>query len=676
VFVGYADNLRAGTTQTPNPWAGSTGVNFQGSTSGNDGGAIRVANATGVVETVDFVTLSIGGCTFDIWPHGVSLPSGGQLIVTQTLPGASNGCPTGTITGPSLLDTSDIGANGAGWAGICTQSNVIPQVNVSVDGVVTTYPDSGQVLNTNGVDAASCARPGFPSGNETTQWVSIGQPPCPAGATLTLSPASQTDPVGSMATVIANFAACGSPLQGATVDFAVTSGPNAGAAGSGTVDPTGNASFSYSSAVTGTDNLQASVSNVAGTITSNPVTVNWILASPVIRTSPSASVPAGGTLADTATVSGGFNPGGSVSFNLYGNGTCTGTPVFSAPGRPLSSGGAATSGSSPALAVGTYNWVAIYGGDVNNNPATSPCGSETVVVTRTSPTLPTIPSGSVPAGGVVSDSATVSGGFHPMGTVTFTLFGPGDPTCRTVLATRTGSVSSGGKASSGNVTVGAAGTYNWVAAYSGDANNNPATSGCGREAIIVTAQRLTGRAYDLAANATLEGKPLLAITPIPDTGAISTTSSSTTSTPCVATLGGLVAAHALCVNVTTTAFPGKSTASASVADTTVGIPTIPTIAMKAVQSTSTTTCAGSTGSTTIAFLEVGGTVVIAQPTMIAPNTRISVGLVTLTLNEQIPFSGPDKGLTVNAVHVNVNALNLAQTDVIVASSESDIGNCP
>jgi len=144
----------------------------------------------------------------------------------------------------------------------------------------------------------------------------------------------------------------------------------------------------------------------------------------------------------------------------------------------------------------------------------------------------------------------------------------------------------------------------------------------------------------------------------------------------VATLSGLVSADVLCANVTTVAFPGKSTASASVADARVGIVGVPTIAVRAVQSTSTTTCGGSAGTTTIDFLQVGSTVVIAVPTQVAPNTTINVGVVKLVLNEQIPFSTPDKGLTVNAVHATVNAAGLAKVDVIVASSKSDIGNCP
>lgn len=80
--------------------------------------------------------------------------------------------------------------------------------------------------------------------------------------------------------------------------------------------------------------------------------------------------------------------------------------------------------------------------------------------------------------------------------------------------------------------------------------------------------------------------------------------------------------------------------------------------------------------TTIAFLKVGNTVVIAEPTNVAPNTTVNVGVVKLVLNEQTPITTPDKGLTVNAVHVTVDALGLAKTNVVLASSESDIGNCP
>ncbi|MEA2137273.1 MAG: hypothetical protein QOG56_423 [Solirubrobacteraceae bacterium] len=294
---------------------------------------------------------------------------------------------------------------------------------------------------------------------------------------------------------------------------------------------------------------------------------------------------------------------------------------------------------------------------------------------KAGPALKTTPSDSVPVGGSISDSATVIGGASPTGSVVFKLYGPGDTTCTTPIATRTG-VLSGDTATSGDVTAATPGTYNWVATYGGDAGNEPATSPCGSEKVLVTSQILTGRAFGLRATATLLGLPIVNVLPIPDTGHVSKTSSSTTTTPCVATLSGAVGAHALCAKVVTVASPApaRSTASASVADSSVAITLTPTVTTRAVQSTSTTTCAGSSGTTTIAYLKVGSTVVIAQPTNVAPNTKVTVGVVKLVLNEQIPFSTPDAGLTVNAVHETVNAGGVA-ANVIIASSESDIGNC-
>ncbi|WP_084258993.1 vWA domain-containing protein [Microtetraspora malaysiensis] len=312
------------------------------------------------------------------------------------------------------------------------------------------------------------------------------------------------------------------------------------------------------------------------------------------------------------------------------------------------------------------------------NGVLSPGFTETISehVPKATPSIATTPSGPVPAGGKVSDTAALSGGYHPTGTVTFQLFEPGDTGCATPIATRTDTLSGSGTAASGNVTIGAAGTYRWAATYSGDAHNNSATSPCSAEQVTVTPQRLTGRAYGLTADASLAGIQLVSIAPTPDTGHISTTSTSTTSVPCTAALSGLIIAHTLCAKVATTEFPGKSVATASIDDTTIGITGIPVITVKTINSSSTTTCAASSGTTTIAFLKVGNTVVIAEPTNIQPNTTVNVGVVKLALNEQTPFTTPDTGLTVNAVHITVDALGLAKTNVVLASSESDIGNCP
>jgi hypothetical protein len=96
------------------------------------------------------------------------------------------------------------------------------------------------------------------------------------GRAAKLAPPSQSHQVGYTATVTATLVnGCNTPPQGASVRFDVTSGPSAGTTGTGTTDASGQANFGYSSLTPGTDSVQASVSNPAGTITSNTVQVTW-----------------------------------------------------------------------------------------------------------------------------------------------------------------------------------------------------------------------------------------------------------------------------------------------------------------------------------------------------------------------------------------------------------------
>jgi hypothetical protein len=192
--------------------------------------------------------------------------------------------------------------------------------------------------------------------------------------------------------------------------------------------------------------------------------------------------------------------------------------------------------------------------------------------------------------------------------------------------------------------------------------------------VTVTNQTLTGRSYGLTFGLSLLGIPTDVLKPTPDTGRVSTTSDGTVGSTCL-NISLVVTAHAVCGSVTTKSVPGSSVATAGLADATIGYSTLPVITLKTVKATSTTTCAGSAGTVTIAYLKIGSIVVIAQPTAIAPNTTLSVAGVSLVLNQQLRFSSPDSGLTVNAVVVHANLL-IGSLTVIVSSAESDIGNCP
>jgi hypothetical protein len=122
--------------------------------------------------------------------------------------------------------------------------------------------------------------------------------------------------------------------------------------------------------------------------------------------------------------------------------------------------------------------VARYGGDANNAPAgPTACAdpAEAVVLAQASPAVTTRASGPVVAGGAISDSATLTGGANPTGTITFDLFGPDDPTCAGGAAfASTVAVTGNATYGSGPFPATAPGTYRWLARYSGDADNRAA----------------------------------------------------------------------------------------------------------------------------------------------------------------------------------------------------------
>ena len=270
LFVGYADSLRADPANFPTPWYGSPATVFHGcsptASCVYDAGAVRVVNNSTQTVTVNGVAIHVDSCTLSGWPSSTLAP-GADLVITQLGTGAADGCSSTVQT----LDTSDIGPAGSGYSSNCTPDGLLPIVDLTVNGVTTSYTDSGQVLNTGGVDAGVC------SGNESIQWTVIGHAPC-RGSLLSLTPPAQSHQVLSNATVIATFTnSCGQPLSNTAVQFAASSGPNAGLTGSGVTNAQGQASFTYSSSRLGLDTWHASVSNLAGSIPSNNATVNWTL---------------------------------------------------------------------------------------------------------------------------------------------------------------------------------------------------------------------------------------------------------------------------------------------------------------------------------------------------------------------------------------------------------------
>ncbi|MCU1272742.1 MAG: Ig domain protein group 1 domain protein [Bryobacterales bacterium] len=174
VFVGYADDLRA-TPFFPNPFDGTNGTTaadfFVGSGPSRDAGAIMIVNSGSTNLTINDLLMIqhpfSQNIPFQIWGGGlpITLTAGQTAVFTQTsqfnfdtsdqvivAADLSNNCSVGPVS------TTDI----------CTKN--APLVDVTVNGALTEFKDTGHVLDTGGFDANCCLF----NGNESLQWRLIG----------------------------------------------------------------------------------------------------------------------------------------------------------------------------------------------------------------------------------------------------------------------------------------------------------------------------------------------------------------------------------------------------------------------------------------------------------------------------------------------------------------------
>jgi hypothetical protein len=208
--------------------------------------------------------------------------------------------------------------------------------------------------------------------------------------------------------------------------------------------------------------------------------------SPSIATSLSDStVSVGDAVHDSATLTGATaDAGGTVTYTVYSDNTCS-TQVADGGTKTVTNGNVPDSNPVTFDNAGTFYWQAVYSGDANNNGATSDCTSEKLLV-KANPSIATqLSTDTASIGDPVHDSATLTGATADAGgTVTYTVYS--DNTCSTQVADGgTKTVTNGNVPDSNPVTFDNAGTFYWQAVYSGDANNNGATSDCTSEKLVV-----------------------------------------------------------------------------------------------------------------------------------------------------------------------------------------------
>ena len=108
---------------------------------------------------------------------------------------------------------------------------------------------------------------------------------------------------------------------------------------------------------------------------------------PALSTTASPSPSLGAPLYDTARLTGGLNPGGAITFELFGpdDQSCAKPPAFTATAE-VNGNGAYRSAAFIVPQPGTYRWVATYSGDLGNTtagPTACTDAAETAVVGST-----------------------------------------------------------------------------------------------------------------------------------------------------------------------------------------------------------------------------------------------------------------------------------------------------
>jgi hypothetical protein len=416
-------------------------------------------------------------------PSPSSISLGSSFADTATVSGGNS--PTGTVSFTVYSDAACssvvfTSSNVALVAGSATSASYTPTATGTfyIAAVYNGDSKNNSVTSTCNKESVVVTKP-------APATPTISTTPSPSSITLgnsfadTATVSGGNSPTGTVSFTVYSDAACSN-----VVFTSSNVGLVAGSATSASYTPTATGTF-YIAAVYNGDTNNSSVTstcNKESVIVSKPAP-----STPLINTTPSPSaVSLGNSFADTATVSGGNSPTGTVSFTVYSNSACS-SVVFTSSNVALVAG-SATSASYTPTATGTFYIAATYNGDANNNSVTSTCNNESVVVTQ--PVINTTPSpSSITLGDNFADTATVSGGSSPTGTVSFTIYS--DAACSNVVFTSPNIGLVAGSATSASYTPSATGTFYIAATYNGDANNNAVTSPCSAESVVVTAPGCT-----------------------------------------------------------------------------------------------------------------------------------------------------------------------------------------
>jgi hypothetical protein len=469
-------------------------VSYSGDTSNNG----TVGTLGSEPETVSKASPSIATTSGPDITLSNATPS--KLTDSATLSKGFN--PTGTLTfqlyapdGKTVVYTDVVTVNGNGTY-TTSQGSTPGGYTLPSTGTVTgTYQ---WVVTYNGDGNNNTSTSPLGSEPENVNWASPSVA-TQAGPTLTL---------GSGAALSDSATLSGGYRETGTITFTLTAPDGKTVLYTDVVTVSGNGTYTTSQGSTPGGYIPTAAgtyfwsATYSGDGNNNPAKDNGVNESEVVQVSsvklatyPGADITLSaksGNLTDSATLSGGSSPTGTLTFQLYApdGKTVVYTDVVTVKGNGTydTSGGSSPGGfalPSTGTVTGTYQWVVTYSGDGNNGSAYSPFGSEPESVKPASPNISTtVNPGSGTIGvTVLNDSATLSGGYYETGNITFTLYAPDG----TIAYTETVGVKGDGTYSTNNtkVVVTQTGTYFWIASYSGDGNNLKTASGAKDEPVYV-----------------------------------------------------------------------------------------------------------------------------------------------------------------------------------------------
>ncbi len=493
-------------------------VNYTGSTSSCEPFAVAQGTAAAATTVFDAATNAAWAGTEK---------TGASAFDTATLTGAGGVTPSGTVTYTFFTNNTCAGTGTATGTVTLNGDATVPNSNIQGPLAAGGYAfqaaysgDANYTALTSGCEPFAVGQLG--PGTATVvfdaasgaAWVGTEKTGASAYDTATVTGAAGVTPTGTVTyTFFTNKTCTATGIAAGTVTLTGAGAvPNSNIQG-----PLQAGSYSFLAAYSGDANYTASTSSCEPfSVLQGSAAAATTVFDAATNAAWAGTETVGASAYDTATVTGagGVTPTGTVTYTFFTNIACSGTGASAGTVTLTGAGAVPNSNIQGPLAAGDYAFWAVYSGDANYTGSTSSCepfslvqASTTAATTVFDAATNSAWAGTEKTGASAYDTATVTGtaGVTPTGTVTYTFFI--DNAC-TVTGVSAGTVTLNGDGTVPNSKIEGplqAGSYSFLAVYSGDANYTGSTSSCEPFAVAQGSAEAATTVFDAAINAAWAG---------------------------------------------------------------------------------------------------------------------------------------------------------------------------